>query len=65
MIVRFVDIGGTVDHHCLNFRFIIKWYAVMSIIENLYDVMFPLLTNGVQKRIYSIVYALLINGNSG
>jgi hypothetical protein len=25
LIVRFVDIGGIVDHHCLNFLFI-KWY---------------------------------------
>jgi len=24
MIVHFVDIGGIVDHHCLNFLFIIK-----------------------------------------
>jgi len=23
VIVRFVDIGGIVDHHCLNFLFII------------------------------------------
>jgi hypothetical protein len=23
VIVRFVDIGGIVDHHCLNFIFII------------------------------------------
>jgi len=24
MIVRFVDIGDIIDHHCLNFLFIIK-----------------------------------------
>jgi hypothetical protein len=24
VIVAFVDIGGIVDHHCLNFLFIIK-----------------------------------------
>ena len=24
MIVRFIDIGGIVDHHCLNFLFIIS-----------------------------------------
>ena len=24
MIVRFVDIGGIVDHHCLSFLFIAK-----------------------------------------
>jgi len=23
VIVRFVDIGGIVDHHCLNFLFLI------------------------------------------
>jgi hypothetical protein len=23
VVVGFVDIGGTVDHHCLNFLFII------------------------------------------
>jgi hypothetical protein len=25
--VRFVNIGGSVDHHCLNFRFIIIFYS--------------------------------------
>ena len=25
MIVRFVDIGGIVDHHCFNFLFIIEF----------------------------------------
>ena len=29
MIDRFVDIGGIVDHHCLNFLFIIaESYAI-------------------------------------
>jgi len=27
VIVRFVDIGGVVDHHCLNFLFINSWEA--------------------------------------
>ena len=26
VIVRFVDIGGTVDNNCLNFLFIIRWF---------------------------------------
>jgi hypothetical protein len=26
VIVRFADIGGIVDHQCLNFPFIIDWY---------------------------------------
>jgi hypothetical protein len=32
VIVRFVDIDGIVDHHCLNFLFIIQynkiWYVL-------------------------------------
>ena len=24
-VVRFVDIGGIVDHHCLNFIFAVQW----------------------------------------
>ena len=27
VLVRFVDIGGIVDHHCLNFLFIDKAYG--------------------------------------
>jgi hypothetical protein len=30
--VRFVDIGGIVDHHCLNFLFIIDIKSVSVII---------------------------------
>jgi len=26
VIVRFVDIGGIVDHHCFNFLFIIPFF---------------------------------------
>jgi hypothetical protein len=28
VIVCFVDIGGIVDHHCLNFLFITKIYSI-------------------------------------
>jgi hypothetical protein len=31
MIVRFVDIGGIVDHHCLNFLFIKYLWFVLDI----------------------------------
>ena len=31
MIVRFVDIGGIVDHHCLNFLFIRYLWLVLDI----------------------------------
>ena len=30
MIVRFIDIGRIVDHHCLNFLFVINVLACMS-----------------------------------
>jgi hypothetical protein len=29
VVVQFVDIGGIVDHHCLNFLFIIKYTLVL------------------------------------
>ena len=35
VIVRFVDIGGIVDHHCLNFLFIIigHWTSVQFVLH--------------------------------
>jgi len=30
VIVRFVDIGGIVDHHCLNFIFLLQDKKVLS-----------------------------------
>ena len=37
MIVHFVDIGGIVDHHCLNFLFIMTIWNVI-IIPHIKDV---------------------------
>jgi hypothetical protein len=34
VIVRFVDIGGIDDHHCLNFLFIIKDNFQQSLMSN-------------------------------
>ena len=31
LCLLFVDIGGIVDHHCLNFLFIIKWNTMQHI----------------------------------
>ena len=30
MIVRFVNIGGIVDHHCLNFLFIAIFLSIVT-----------------------------------
>jgi len=31
VVVRFVDIGGIIDHHCLNFLF--TWVNIHGIID--------------------------------
>jgi hypothetical protein len=46
VIVCFVYIGGIVDHHCLNFFFIISWiFIVLSLCNNSVrvDMLFTLL----------------------
>jgi hypothetical protein len=36
MIVHCIDIGGIVDHHCLNFLFIILKFSIyLQIMENI------------------------------
>jgi hypothetical protein len=37
VIVRFVDIGGIVDHHCLSFLFITSIIKILSVMGELYE----------------------------
>jgi len=38
MIVRFVDIGGIVNHHCLNFKYLL--FSSICIFKNKHIVYF-------------------------
>jgi hypothetical protein len=62
VIVRFVDIGGIVDHHCLNYLFIIYKYK-MEILKQIRRMKFYIFSLDTNNRIINndVTWVILLH----
>jgi hypothetical protein len=57
VIVRFVDLSGIDDHHCLNFLFIISFnhFLTITLLDSIYVIQVNLTIEALLQQIVSIV----------